>query len=473
MQNVQQFRIGKKQAVTSFYPLLIACILLLGDPILMQAQDNSPYSRYGLGDLNPGTHILNRGMAGLSAAYSDQLSVNFTNPASYSRFYSLPETRSKKMAYGRILLDVGINFDNRTLRETNNPEKFTAPNAFFSYLQMGIPLKKDWGLVFGLRPISKIGYSVIRRERLVDPLTQLPIDSAVTEFTGDGGAFLFNTGTGFAIKNFSIGINAGYLFGKKDYSTQRKLMNDSLPDFYKSSNHQTLSSFGDLFFNMGMQYRVDLKKDKTRYFQLGVFGNAKHTLGSSTDIIRETYFRGADGGDFRLDSVSEQRNIKGKIIYPASVGSGFLIEQLPNEKKTGWLLGIDFIQTRWNDYRFNGQPDSVKNNWQLKIGGQLRPALKESKYKNLIAYRAGFFIGNDYLHINQKLPEFGITAGLSLPIANLKDASRRFRTQYSVINISAEYKKRGNKNNLLRENVFRLSVGFSMSDLWFTKRKYD
>ena len=36
------------------------------------AQDNSPYSRYGLGDLHPNTNILNRGMAGLSAAYSDQ-----------------------------------------------------------------------------------------------------------------------------------------------------------------------------------------------------------------------------------------------------------------------------------------------------------------------------------------------------------------------------------------------------------------
>jgi hypothetical protein len=75
--------------------------------------------------------------------------------------------------------------------------------------------------------------------------------------------------------------------------------------------------------------------------------------------------------------------------------------------------------------------------------------------------------------LNQKLPEIGITAGVSLPIANLKDAGRRFRTQYSVINISAEYIKRGNKDNLLRENLFRISVGFSLSDLWFTKRKYD
>lgn len=474
MRTVQRKLIDKKRSSLTIYPLLTACILQFAAAGILCAQDNSPYSRYGLGDLHPGSHILNRGMAGLSAAYSDQLSVNFANPASYSRFYSLPEARSKKLAYGRILLDVGLNFDNRTLRETNNPEKFTAPNAYFSYLQMGIPLRKDWGLVFGLRPLSKIGYSVVKRERLTDPLTLLPIDSALTEFTGDGGAFLFNTGTGFAFKNLSMGINAGYLFGKKEYSTQRRLINDSIPDFYKSSNYQTNAAFGDLFFNMGMQYRVDLKKDKTKYVQLGVFGNVKHTLNASTDIVRETFFKGSDGGTYRLDSVYEQRNIKGTIIYPASLGGGFLAEQLPDEKKTGWLVGVDFIQTKWSDYRFNGQPDSVRNNWQLKIGGQLRPAFKESKYKNLVAYRAGFFVGKDYLHIhNQRLPEFGITAGLSLPIANLKDASRRFRTQYSVVTVSAEYIKRGNKQSILQENLFRLSVGFSLSDLWFTKRKYD
>lgn len=471
MFNVQRNLIAFKRSSWILYRLLIVCSVQLAAVSLLQAQDNSPYSRYGLGDLHPNSHILNRGMAGISAAYADQLSVNFTNPASYSRFYTLQEPRSKKSAYGRIILDAGLNFDNRTLRETNNPQRFTSPNAYFSYLQMGIPLKKDWGIVLGLRPISKIGYDVERRERLYNPITQLPIDSAITEFTGDGGTYLVNTGTGFAIKNFSAGINAGYLFGNKDYSTRRSILNDSVA--YNRSNHQTRSTFGDLFFNMGMQYRIDLNKDKTKYFQLGVFGNVKHKLNSRNDIIRETFFKNSDGGDLRQDSVTEQLDIKGVVNYPSGFGGGFLVEQLPNEKRIGWLFGADFIQNGWDDYRFNGQIDSVRNNWQLKIGGQIKPSFKESKYKNLIAYRAGFFFGNDYLHINQKLPQYGITAGISLPIANLKDASRRFRTQYSVVNISAEYIKRGNRENLLRENLFRLSVGFSLSDLWFTKRKYD
>ncbi|HMR82194.1 MAG TPA: hypothetical protein PKE30_03645, partial [Niabella sp.] len=35
------------------------------------AQDNSPYSRYGLGNQTPTTNVTNRGMGGVAAAYND------------------------------------------------------------------------------------------------------------------------------------------------------------------------------------------------------------------------------------------------------------------------------------------------------------------------------------------------------------------------------------------------------------------
>ncbi|MCH5690974.1 hypothetical protein LWM68_46145 [Niabella sp. W65] len=45
--------------------------------------------------------------------------------------------------------------------------------------------------------------------------------------------------------------------------------------------------------------------------------------------------------------------------------------------------------------------------------------------------------------------------------------------QASMINLSFEYIKRGNNSNILRENLYRLSVGFSLTDLWFGgKTKY-
>src|SRR5690349_4070091 len=85
----------------------------------VNAQDNSPYSRYGLGNLFPRMNVINRGMGGISAAYSDVLSVNYNNPASYANFQVNVEPRSNEVASARVVLDAGINFSSRKLAEPN------------------------------------------------------------------------------------------------------------------------------------------------------------------------------------------------------------------------------------------------------------------------------------------------------------------------------------------------------------------
>src|SRR5687768_15740730 len=92
------------------------------------SQDNSPYSRYGIGDLVPSTHVIGRGMGNLSAGYTDILSINFNNPASYSSFQAVMEPRTRKVASGRAILDVGLNFESRTLQEPGVATKFNASN---------------------------------------------------------------------------------------------------------------------------------------------------------------------------------------------------------------------------------------------------------------------------------------------------------------------------------------------------------
>ena len=434
--------------------------------IIAFAQDNSPYSRYGLGDIVPHTNIVNRASGGVSAAHMDPLSINFNNPASYSGFITYYEEKSKKSTSGRVIFDVGLNFDNHTLKENNPPQSFTSSNALFSYMQLGIPLKKNWGLNFGLSQVSRIGYDIIRSEFLVDPVTGDSIENAVTQFKGDGGTFLATTGTGFSIKNLSVGFNFGYLFGKKEYTTKRVFINDTVD--YKSSNYSTKTSFGNIFFNAGVQYKIDLGKNML--LRLGAYGNLKQTLNAQQDILRETFVSTASG-DVQLDSVYQQTGIKGKIIYPATYGMGFMLEKKidqQNNKYGTWLLGVDLVQNKWSQYRFYGAVDSVRNNWELRIGGQIRPEPQGNYFSN-VTYRGGFFTGEDYIHVGNKLPLFGITAGVGLPLTNYS----RLATQYSLINLSFEYIKRGNTNNLLRENLFRVSVGLSLSDLWFVKRKYN
>lgn len=431
----------------------------------INAQDNDPYSRYGIGTLTPGNNVISRGMGGLAAAYSDPLSVNFVNPASYSSFKTFIEQKSKKSASGRVILDVGINFTSRTLRENSLPEKFTSTDGYFSHVQVGIPLKQNWGLSFGIRPVSRIYYKIRTRSLLTDPNTHLPIDSAINEYTGDGGAFLPTVGTGFAIKNLSFGVNVGYLFGHRDFSSKLSLFNDSTS--YKQGNFETKTSYGNLFYSAGMQYKIKL--NKTTSLTVGTYGNFQQKLNASEDLIRETFVRSSTGADIGLDSAYTQSGIKGKIIYPAQYGIGFTASRESGTKTAGWLVGVDFVQNKWSNYRYYGTQDSVKDNWELRIGGQLMPVPKNNYFSN-VAYRAGISFGPDYLHIQNKIPQFAVTFGLGLPIANY---NRQAIGQFSMLNLSFEYIKRGNNNNLLKENLLRFSAAFNLSDLWFRKRKYD
>ncbi|MEY5034435.1 MAG: hypothetical protein RL447_813, partial [Bacteroidota bacterium] len=143
----------------------------------VNGQDNSPYSRYGIGDLVPQTNIFTRGMGGLSAAYIDNFSVNFSNPASFASFQSFREKKQKTMASGRTVADFGVNVDRRNLYQPGTNNEFQASNAIFSYVQVGMPLRQNWGMAFGIRPVSRVSYNIFRSERLYDPISGNNIDS--------------------------------------------------------------------------------------------------------------------------------------------------------------------------------------------------------------------------------------------------------------------------------------------------------
>ena len=438
------------------------------------AQDNSPYSRYGIGDLTSTTNINNRGMGGITAGYTDQLSVNFNNPASFSSFQAWKEKKSKKLSSGRAILDMGVNVDNRTLRDPSFAKSFKASNAVFSYMQVGMPLRKGWGMSFGLRPVSRISYRIDKNERLSDPITGAAIDSSITRYRGDGGSYMASMGTGLSFfsrekfgleEKFSIGFNMGYLFGKKDYSTRRSLINDSVA--YYQANFQTKTTFGKLQANAGLQYQIPLNKSMT--LTLGAYGNLGQEINAEQDILRETFYYDQGQGEVRLDSVSDIRGRKGKLELPASYTVGFVWQKyaIPN-KEGGWMIGADYNRQAWSDYRFFGKADSIQDTWEIRVGAQITPVPRRSYFTN-VNYRFGFFVGPDYVRLNQSTPRFGASFGAGLPIS----ISRQAPNQITFVNVALEYIKRGNKQNLLQDNLFRFTLGFSLSDIWFIKRQYD
>ena len=438
--------------------LFVICGLQFG----AKAQENSPYSRYGLGDLTPNRNILSRGMGGIAAGVSNNVyrfetqSLNFTNPASLANIYN-------------TVFDIGIEADFRTLKSSVPAKKFNSANIYFPYLQLGFPLttpkmrKKEisWAMSFGLRPVTKINYKVEKNVELFPDSLDLN-----TLYEGSGGVNQAFIGTGLRIKNFSLGINAGYMFGSKSYSTKLTFLNDTT--FFYLSNSETKTTFGGLFISGGMQYEYILKKQPgkmPKILRFGLYGNFAQNLRASKDIIRETIYYDPNGGYYRLDSVYENKDVKGKIKFPAMVGVGFIYQD------ANWFYGADFEYGNWSNYRDYGQADAVKSNWVIRAGAEYLPAKEgapEKKFFRKSRYRAGLYYGSDYISINKNRPEYGFTLGTGMPLTRSNNY-----TGDVVLNTALEIGNRGNKQTNLRENIVRFSIGISMNARWFLKPKYN
>jgi len=417
------------------------------------AQENSPYSRYGLGNMVPSQNILTRGMGGISAGFADYKTVNLINPASYG-------------SLSLATFDFGFEVDTRTLKSINPAGKFTTSNLIISYMQLGLPirLKKAnkkgvyLGMNFGLRPVSKISYKIYSTER------KDGVDSMFTLNEGDGGVSEALLGFGLKIKKFSIGFNTGYRFGNKSYKTAISFLNDST--FYYPSTTTNKADFGALFYNVGTQYEMKFKNHGV--LRLGAYGALKQNINGSQTLNAQTVSYSVNGDVLKVDSVY-QKTANGVIIYPGNFGAGFYYQDGANH----WSFGADFDQTLWSQYRFFGQQDYVQDSWKIRGGAEYLPASINTplkQYFQFVKYRAGFYYGPDYVNLGTSLPEYGFTFGAGFP---LKLRRAYYETQTSFLNTTIEIGSRGNKQTNLRESIFRFSLGFSLSDLWFRRLKYD
>lgn len=429
----------------------LTCLLLAALPLFCLAQENSPYSRYGVGNLLPEGNIQNRGMGGISAGSADAATINTVNPASYA---------------GLILttLDVGVEYDGRVIKSTNPTGTFKSNNGIISYLELGFPVlngnkkaiknKTAWGFTFGLKPMTRINYKI-------GGIGQISNDTTATVYEGSGGINEAFIGSALKIKNFSIGFNSGYLFGSKDYSTRLSISNDSAEYFY-ATHYQTTTRFGGIFFTGGLQYAFKIKGGSLR---VGAYGTMQRKYNATKDDVRETFsYDVTSGSPVKIDSIYENSGQKGKVQLPSTIGAGFLLE------KPHMLLGVDFETTNWDSYRFFGTRDLVKNSWIGKFGVQYFPAPDgSSKYFNNVRYRAGFSFGSDYINVDKNIPEYTVSIGGTFP---LKLRHSFYDNQYSFMNLSVEYGNRGNNNNIIKENTLKVGVGFSLSDIWFRRQKY-
>jgi hypothetical protein len=427
--------------ITNCFSAVLMILMLSLASMLTRAQENSPYSRYGLGDLTPAQNIVNRSMGGIATAYGDYSTVNFTNPASYAELKI-------------TTLDIGLDYNSRTLRALDPPRKFNSSYLIPSYLQLGLPLskKRNWGMAVGLRPVSRINYELVYRTRLPN------IDSVRYQYTGNGGTYQAFTGMAYGTKKLNIGFNFGYMFGNKEYSSQLAFINDTIS--YKTTSSTDTTRFGGLFLNAGIQYKIKLSEKTT--LKLGAHGNLETKMNAIRNLTRQTIEFSSSVGLITVDSIYKGQDEKGSILYPTTWGAGFMVEH-----ENQWQFGAEIGVANWSSYRYFGIPDKLADNWTFRLGGQVIPDFKSENYFKRVAYRLGASFGPDIYNPGRNVPQSCFSFGFALPVRR-----NVYTNQYTIINTAFEIGTRGNKENQIRENIFRFSLGLNLSDIWFNKPKY-
>jgi len=378
-------------------------------------------------------------MGGISLAFSSPYYINTANPASYAAFDSTSFIFDGSV-YGRL----------STLRTDQLSQK--SQYAMLGSLLFGFPVTKWWRSSFGLLPVTNMGYKI--SDTHVDDST----GKVQFSYKGSGGLSQFYLGNAFRLhKNLSIGFNAAFVFGPLN-KEQSVIYPDSA--FIYATKITNTINVQDILLTYGLLYRKTYNTD--HFFAAGFTFSNSQNLNGKDDILSTTFNHNyVINYDIIKDTVLYKPGYKSTIKLPSSFGIGVSIGRTDR-----WLTAADFKMQDWSKFRYNDQPDSLQNSFELSAGTQFKPSFTDvGSYLSRIQYRLGVRFAQTYLQLhNSRLNERALSFGIGLPLKKSK----------STFNLAVEAGKRGTTSNgLILENFVRISFGVSFYERWFIKRKYD
>jgi hypothetical protein len=407
--------------------------------VTAQVKISSPYSLFGIGNLYGVSSQMNMAIGGAATAFSSPYFINPANPASYMAF----DTNS-------FVFDGAFNLRSGTLKTTDASQKTrfgTLSNLYF-----GFPATKWWRVSLGIMPYSQVGFEMQGSQQIEN------IGKIVTNYSGNGGLNQTYFGNAFSpFKNLSIGVNMSYLFG--NIVKQRAI---TFPDSATFANTMVKSTarLSKLNFDMGLIYRIDMKEG--RFMQFGLTYRPKQSLDGHAENVAYSYiFDPTSNIEHVKDTVSYESGDNGLVTLPTAIGGGIMVGTTNR-----WFATADINWQKWSEFRYLGNNPGLQDNLRISIGGQYRPSPVDiGKYYERINYRAGFRFEQSYLELqNKRINDFGISFGVGLPMKKSK----------STMNIALELGTQGTtENGLIKENYMRLTIGTSLQERWFLKRRFN
>lgn len=389
---------------------------------MMWAQNmtSSPFSRYAYGDMNENVPTAYRAMGGVGFGMRNNHAINPAQPASFTSCDTLT-----------FMFDIAASANWSRYRDVNGMRN--KANGNLEYVTLQFPLWKRWiAMSVGLLPYSSVGYDITESDSTAGGGYHYK-----RSYLGEGNISQVYGGLSFNVCNWlALGMNVYYMWGEL--------------------SHMRMLSFTETDVNSTIQYE-NLSVSNVR-FRAGA--QLFHTFGDHTVSLGAIY-------EHKLKLNSEL------LIFETQGDTSYLVQdawELPMVWGVGgsynWAnrltVAFDFERQGMASAIYGGLPGRMsglqdRNRYALGIEYRHNPAGR--KYAERMLWRAGVSVQDEYLAmVGSK--KISACIGIGFPVFSVG----------TVVNTTIEYIHRGNPAGL-EDNSLRFTVGVSVAENWFFKRK--
>lgn len=435
-----------------FGKVLAVCFATLVAELSLYAQDGAftgftPYSIFGIGDIQTQGSAYNLGMGGVGIATRNKRLINYVNPASITARDSLA-----------FMADMSVTQKNTLFTQG---DKSSVNNTFnIKNIAITFPITRHSAVLLGVAPYSSTGYhySYI----LDDPSIVGNTGNAVYYSSGNGGTYNVFVSAGVTFWNrLSLGLEGDFLFGK--------ITKENSFSFAKSA-YSDIKSGNDLFLRgksakVGVQYEQPVSANSSIIIG-GTYSTGTVLKGTAEDYRISIGTAQNDTLRYSLDNLGQG---KGGVNIPQEFGAGISF----NHSDT-WKAEINYSRSDWTTSGMDvAKGFSVKGSSSfdtrvsqaVRAGFEIVPNRNDIRYYyKTCTYRLGAYYEDSRFAVDgNQIKDIGLTFGASLPV---------FR-YYNSVTLAVNLGQRGSvTGNMIRERYVNFTVGFNFHDIWFQKFTY-
>ena len=435
---------------------IIAVLILTGTANLAVAQDGTysgytPYSIFGVGDLNVPGSAYNTAMGGTGIATRNRRIMNYMNPAAVT---------------ARDSLSFMTDFSRRQTNKLYSQGGHTSANNTFNInsIAFSFPIYRSSAMMVGLAPYSSTGYGFYTT--YTDPAILGTMGNVYATSNGQGSIYQLFVGGGVTFWNkLSLGAQWNHYFGA-----------------IKKTGTLTFGQSGYNGVNSGynLNLNADALKAGTQFEQkvsgLDLCVGATYTTSASLRGYTEDYQ--ISSGSVVTDTLRFVRDTLGRgsgASLASELGIGISLG-----KQDRWRAEFNYIRSDWtrsgmgttSGFASSGSSTfspTVRN--AFRAGMEMIPNLNDVRYYfRRCTYRAGAYFENAYYRLDgNAINSCGITLGATLPI--YKNSAGRMT--YSGVTLAVDLGQRASlKCANIRERYIGFSIGINTHDIWFEKMRY-